>query len=160
MIDPAVRRYIVESQAECALANVRRASRALTGMYDDALAPVGLRSTQFTLLAQIAATDGIAMTELADQLGMDRTTLTRNLTPLVRERWLRIEAAADRRVRLVSVTPSGFRLLAQAAPLRAAAQERVVAALGRERYQEWLGLLDHVAEAAPTRSSASATRRP
>jgi DNA-binding MarR family transcriptional regulator len=148
MIDATIRRHIVESQAQCALANVRRASRALTGMYDEALAPVGLRSTQFTLLAQIAATDGIPMTELADQLGMDRTTLTRNLAPLVRERWLRIEPADDRRVRLVSVTPTGFRLLAQAAPLRAAAQQRVVATVGRDRYQEWLQLLDHVAGAA------------
>ena len=67
--------------ADCSCFNLRRAARRVTQVYDHALAPSGLKATQFTLLVVLEGADageGIAMTRLAEKLGMDRTTLTRN----------------------------------------------------------------------------------
>ena len=68
----------------CACRNVRRAARAVTGLYDRILAPTGLRATQVTLLVALEKAGPIPFTRLAGVLGMDRTTLTRNLEPLRR----------------------------------------------------------------------------
>jgi DNA-binding MarR family transcriptional regulator len=144
----AWRQAVAEQTATCALANLRRAARAVTRMFDEALAPSGLRSTQFTLIATVAAHETISMSDLADALGMDRTTLARNLGPLERDHLVRVEPGADQRVRLVSLTDSGLERLKTAAPLRAAAQRRVVSALGVDTFKNLLGTLDSVATAA------------
>jgi DNA-binding MarR family transcriptional regulator len=144
MTREAWRQQIAETVGQCALANLRRAARAATRLYDDALAPSGLRSTQFTLLAMIASAEVLSMTELADALGMDRTTLARNLVPLERDHLVRIESGADQRIRLVSLTDSGLEKLKLAAPLRAAAQRRVVGTLGADGFRQLLGLLESV----------------
>jgi DNA-binding MarR family transcriptional regulator len=142
------RQQIAEQTAQCALANLRRAARAVTRMFDEALAPSGLRSTQFTLIATVAANETISVTDLSTALGMDRTTLARNLGPLERDHLVRVVPGADQRVRLVSLTDAGLERLKMAAPLRAAAQRRVVAALGAETFRNLLGTLDAVATAA------------
>ncbi len=141
----AWRQQIAEQTAQCALANLRRAARSVTRLFDEALAPSGLRSTQFTVLATVAAAGTVNMSDLAEQLGMDRTTLARNLGPLERDKLLAIEAGVDQRVRLVSLTDVGLERLRAAAPLRAAAQRRVVSTLGAENFRHFLGTLDTVA---------------
>src|SRR5476651_398574 len=73
-----------EIAAECACFNFRKASRAVTQMYDSILSPSGMRSTQFTVLIGLALKDKITVTELADMLAIDRTTLTRSFKPLLR----------------------------------------------------------------------------
>jgi DNA-binding MarR family transcriptional regulator len=143
----AWRQAVAEQTAQCALANLRRAARAVTRLYDEALAPSGLRSTQFTLLATVAAAETMSMSELADALGMDRTTLARNLGPLERDHLIRVETGADQRVRLVSLTESGLERFKSAAPLRQAAQRRVVGTLGAEPFKNLLGALDEVTRA-------------
>jgi DNA-binding MarR family transcriptional regulator len=142
------RRQIAQTTAQCALANLRRAARAATRLYDEALAPSGLRSTQFTVLATVAAAATLSVTELAASLGMDRTTLARNLGPLERDGLLSIERGSDQRVRLVSLTDAGLKRLRAAAPLRARAQRRVLGTLGAETYRTLLGTLDTIARAA------------
>jgi DNA-binding MarR family transcriptional regulator len=144
----AWRQQVAETTAQCALANLRRAARAVTRLYDEALAPSGLRSTQFTLLATVAAAEVLSMSELADALGMDRTTLARNLGPLERDHLVRVEPGADQRVRLVSLTDNGLERMRTAIPLRAAAQRRVVAAVGADTFRHLLGTLDAVTSAA------------
>jgi DNA-binding MarR family transcriptional regulator len=139
------RQEMADTTAECALANLRRAARAVTRMFDEALAPSGLRSTQFTLLATVAAAGIVNVTELAEQLGMDRTTLARNLGPLERDGLLQIATGTDQRVRLVSLSEAGQQKLRNAVPLRAAVQERVVNTVGDDTYRRFLGTLDHVA---------------
>jgi DNA-binding MarR family transcriptional regulator len=150
MTRDAWRQQVAEQTAQCALANLRRVSRAVTRMFDEALAPSGLRSTQFTLIATIAASESIAMSDLASALGMDRTTLARNLGPLERDHLVRVEPGVDQRVRLVSLTDAGLERLKAAAPLRSTAQRRVVSALGAEAFRNLLGTLDAVATAAET----------
>ena len=75
-------REILES---CACHKVRTAARAITRAYDDALRPVGLRATQLTVLVATASDESVSITALAKLMGMDRTTLTRNLRPLEAE---------------------------------------------------------------------------
>lgn len=148
MNDELSREAIEQDLSTCALANLRRAMRVATQMYDEALAPSGLRSTQFSLLATIRLRDGVSMTHLAHQLVMDRTTLTRNLRPLQREGLIRITAGRDARTRLIAMTDFGREALREAAPLRLGAQKKVEAALGETRYAALLDGLKGVLDVA------------
>ncbi len=129
--------------AACTCANLRRAARVVTQAYDKALQPTGLKTTQFTLLATLSKQDDLPLTRLAETLGMDRTTLTRNLKPLVAKEFVRIDGDADQRVRRIGLTDAGKAILDQALPLWRKAQSRLVAGLGRER---WSGFLDDLTE--------------
>ena len=128
----------VETTANCTCLNLRKASRAVTKFYDDAFKPVGLRVTQFSLLAMVANRGPAGMKELAKLLVMDRTTLTRNLKPLIDQGFLEVIECDDRRQRPIAITSRGRNRLAKALPLWREAQNRVVANLGRET---WVGLL-------------------
>lgn len=102
---------------------IRKAARAVTGFYDEALAPSGLRLTQFSMLAQLQDKDGLALGALAEQLGLDRTTATRNLKLLERAGYVTAAAAEDdARRKAIRLTRSGRAVLAEAAPLWQAAQ--------------------------------------
>jgi DNA-binding MarR family transcriptional regulator len=123
----------------CACANLRRAARAVTQVFDEALAPSGLRATQFTLLVTNCLVGESTINELAEKMAMDRTTLSRNLKPLVRSGLLEVRPGEDGRMRLVRVTPAGERSLEEAYPLWQQAQRETVGALGEERYDALLG---------------------
>lgn len=127
----------------CACANLRMASRAVTQFYDEALKPAGLRATQFTLLSALLQVEQIAITELAERLVMDRTTLTRNLEPLEQKKLIDIYPGEDRRTRLVNLTERGRQALAKATPLWQQAQSQVTQALGEDRSNT---LLDNLLE--------------
>ena len=116
--------------ATCAGFNLRRASRAVTQHFDRALAPVGLRSTQFTILGALAWAGSVSTNQLAQGLVMDRTTLTRNLK-LLREAGL-IEArpsVVGRQIQF-GLTDVGREQLAQAIPHWRVAQDGIVEAFG------------------------------
>jgi DNA-binding MarR family transcriptional regulator len=118
----------------CACGNLRRASRAITQRYDAILAPSGLTTPQFGLLAHLARLGPITLGNLAQRMGMDRTTLTRDLTPLVREGYVVIEAGEDRRTRVARLTPAGEAALNRARPLWQEAQRQIITAFGQERF--------------------------
>jgi DNA-binding MarR family transcriptional regulator len=128
--------------AACTCANLRKAARVVTQVYDAALQPTGLRATQFTLLATLANLGDAPLTQLAEALVMDRTTLTRNLKPLVRKGLIRIEHEADKRVRMVSLTGTGRNAFEDARPRWEQAQSRIFESLGQER---WSGFLEDLA---------------
>lgn len=132
------------NMAACTCANLRKATRVVTRAYDAALQPSGLKATQFTLLSMLKIGGAMPLTQLAAALVMDRTTLTRNLKPLVGKGLVRIEPAADRRVRQVVLTPAGKRDWALARPHWERAQSRIVEQLGVER---WRGLIDDLSAA-------------
>jgi DNA-binding MarR family transcriptional regulator len=122
--------------------------RVVTRMYDDALRPVKLRITQYTVLSYLAAMGEARVRDLGASLLLEETTLTRSLKPLQEKGWIQSRSGDDRRERYVSVTPAGRQLLAKARPL----WNRVQATL-RERVSPsgWDGLLrmlPRVAEAA------------
>ena len=132
----------------CACANLRRATRMVTQAYDAALRPVGLRATQFTMLSVLAKRGQIRQSKFADILGMDGTTLTRNLQPLLKNEWIQIDREEDQRVRLISITKPGRRVLDQAVPLWRQVQSRFVMGLGDEQWSGFLGTLATAADIA------------
>ena len=128
--------------ANCTNANLRKATRVVAKIYDAALRPAGLRATQFTLIATLAGSGDTPLTKLADALQMDRTTLTRNLKPLVERGLVHIGQEEDQRVRVISLTRKGKTVLGEAVPLWREAQARLVHGLGEKR---WSGFLDDLA---------------
>lgn len=115
---------------------MRRAARRLTQLYDAALAPSGLRITQFSLLAGVDRYGSIAMTALADVLVMDRTTLTRNLTPLERSGLVTLRTAGHGRTKLVRLTERGRALMLKAYPYWQEAQQRFASGFGADRARD------------------------
>ncbi|MDH6462129.1 DNA-binding MarR family transcriptional regulator [Micromonospora sp. A200] len=109
----------------CNCLALRKAARYLTATYDKALGPVGLRATQLSILRTLHAQGELTITSLAEQIFMDRTTMATNLKPLVREGLVTVEpSTADRRARVVSITPDGLARVDAALPLWRAAQAR------------------------------------
>lgn len=122
--------------AGCACFNVRKAARTITQLYDDALRPVGLRGTQFSLLAMLRWRGPLAVNEFATAAAMDRTTLTRNLKPLERDGLIRGQPGEDRRVRELLLTGKGKRALERAFPLWKKVQSRVRRRVGAGQMDE------------------------
>ncbi len=129
--------------AACTCANLRKAARTVTQVYDDALRPRGIKATQFTVLAVLAMHEGLPLTKLAEALVMDRTTLTRNLKPLLGKGWVDATQDEDQRVRRIGLTDAGRQIFDTALPLWRTAQSRLVERLGPER---WSGFLDDLSE--------------
>ncbi len=133
----------------CACLNVRKAARAVTQLYDEVLQPSGLRATQFNLLVASALASEATVTQLAEALVMDRTTLTRNLKPLESQGLLTINAGTDRRKHLVRLTERGRQALTTALPYWEQAQDRVVTYLGQSQWHTLLAELKTVVTLAP-----------
>ena len=137
----------LSATAMCTSFNLRKAARVVTQFYDEALKGSGLKSTQFSLLSMAATAGGAPISRLADEMAMDRTTLTRNLKPLADAGLIRIEAGDDRRVRRVVVTADGEHALSRAVPLWRRAQTRMIDRLGDEEWGAFLRQLQTVRRA-------------
>jgi DNA-binding MarR family transcriptional regulator len=122
------------------------AARAITRAYDDALRPTGLRATQLSVLAAVAARGALSIKSLADSLGMDRTTLSRNLRPLEGKGYVRLAPEARYRSRLLSLTTSGRAALQEAVPLWEGAQRTMRRRLGSGRWPDVQGALRAIAD--------------
>ena len=127
-----LRRKVAHVNASCACFNLRRATRAVTQLYDDALRPSGLRVTQFSLLVILQSNGPLSISVLAQQSGTDRTTLTRNAALLQSEGLVRIDSGADARVRMVSLTTAGTRAVEDAYPRWVAVQEALQKRVGTD----------------------------
>ena len=146
--------------AGCICFAVRRAARAITQHYDRALRPTGLRATQFTLLTVLALAGPLPVSRAAGRLGMERTTLTRNLRPLVRQGLVTLGDGDDRRIRTLTLTAKGRRA-AVAALLHWREAQRVAAS---DVSQAALASLQTLARVLPASrsdrvSGASTTRK-
>ena len=138
-------REVVEN---CTCHRVRTAARAVTRAYDEALRPVGLRATQFAILVGTAVDGALSITSLAKFMGMDRSTLTRNLAPLAREGLLLLGNEGWRRSRTVEITKQGRLRLRKAIPLWESAQETLRGKLGVRKWTEIRSALDDLIHAA------------
>jgi len=97
---------------------LRKAARYLSATYDKALAPVGLRATQFSILQKLSVEAEMTITSLAEAIAMDRTTMASNLKPLAREGLVTVETSTvDRRARIAAITPDGVARMKAALPL-------------------------------------------
>src|SRR3954468_4881619 len=126
----------------CMCHKTRMAARAITRAYDDALRSSGLRATQVLVLAAVGAQGALSIKSLADFLGMDRTTLTRNLRPLEERGYVVLAPEQRHRSRMLTLTASGSAALLEALPLWEAAQRTMKRRLGDER---WSAVQDAVA---------------
>ncbi len=133
----------------CACINLRRASRAITNYYDSLfLAACGLRATQITPLVVLYLAGPQTINEVAGRLGLDRTTLTRNLKLLEEAGLLKTEPGNDQRTRMVALTQHGKNVLLKALPVWEEAQAHVVQGIGDERFRSLLTQLSDIAELA------------
>jgi DNA-binding MarR family transcriptional regulator len=133
---------------ECTCLRMRRATRRVTQLYDHALEPAGLTVNQFGLLgylhgASFAPAHASSIGTIAEWLGMDPTTLNRNLKPLLAKRMVKnVADPADGRVRIVQITEKGLRTLREALPRWRKAQADVEKAIGAKSIAELNTLLD------------------
>ncbi len=132
----------LEEAANCACLNLRKATRAVSQMYDEILRPSGLKVTQFSVLATVAGVGPASMTTISRTLVMDRTTLTRNLKPLMDRGLVKAEKGNDRRQRPIAITRKGEDALARAMPLWRQANEQIVDGVGAARWQGMSRLLE------------------
>jgi DNA-binding MarR family transcriptional regulator len=120
----------------CTCGSLRKASRRISQFYDTALAPVGIKSTQFSILSEIdrsSAEGPVTMCELAVAMVMDRSTLGHNLKPLERDDLLLLRlTAADRRKRFVELTKKGKSTLLRARRLWRLAEARFEKIFGKQ----------------------------
>jgi DNA-binding MarR family transcriptional regulator len=110
----------------CMGMRVRRAARVVANHFDKHLKPTGLKGTQFTLLNTIFMNPAATIGQLSDILGLDRTTLNRNLKPLEGKGLIRSGSGKDPRTRTLQMTKEGTKLLQSALPLWLEAQTGVM----------------------------------
>jgi DNA-binding MarR family transcriptional regulator len=124
-----------ELLTECACFDLRRATRAVSRMYDDFLRDAGLNITQFSLLRLICVENDLSISTLGRYMVMDRTSITRALAPLERDRLIYSRTGADKRIRIISVTNKGRKLVESAEPKWRQAQEALMDTIGEDRWR-------------------------
>lgn len=122
----------MQTESPCTCAAVRRLSRRVTHLYDRHLAELGIRTTQYSLLSNVRARPGLPMGDLAQRMGMDRSTLTRNLRPLVAAGWVRVGRGDDARTVRAWLTDAGRALQSRARAHWRRAQDDFESRLGPE----------------------------
>lgn len=131
----------IEIAQQCTCFHLRKATRAITLMYDQELRPSGLRTTQFLLLTEIKVSAPITIKQLARKMLMHRTALARNLKLLEKKGLIKIEPGYDRRERIISLTISGQKSLIRAYPFWQHAQRKVAKNLGKKQLNHLLSEL-------------------
>ncbi len=129
---------------ECLCASFRRASRALSQHYDEAMRPLGLTPTQFTILQALSIAGTIHQKKLGQILAMDTTTLTRTLDIMARHGWVEKLQGSDRRERRLRLTQPGIDQFNRAFPIWQKVQARLRRKLGGEPWQALANLTNKV----------------
>ena len=131
--DPAQIHDIAETTAATCLATrVRQLSRIVTRVYDDAMRPLGITMSQYTLLTQMAQQDGITAVEIGTDLDIEKSTLSRNLKRLLALGHLTMDPPAGRRGRGLHLTPKGQDVIQRGYPVWKDAQTGVIRVMGPE----------------------------
>jgi DNA-binding MarR family transcriptional regulator len=131
----------------CLCATLRRSARALTQHYDDALRPLGLRTTQFTVLQALSLTGEVSQGKLGRILAIDSTTLTRTLDIMGRRGWIAKRRGKDRREWRLRLAQAGKAQLDRALPFWQKVQSRLRQKLGSESWNSLLNLTNEVTSA-------------
>ena len=134
-------RYEVLKCTECTGFNLKRASRLVQNLFDEAFRPVGLEGTQYTVLGHAFVYGPISLTKLADLMHVDRTTLARNLAPLEKRGFVEIKPGSDRRAKFINITSKGKEVLSEALPLWKETQKKIKTAVGLENWESMISNL-------------------
>jgi len=142
----------VKSISNCTNMNLRKATRLVTQAYDTEMQVAGIKSTQFTLLATLNAMGNPAITKLAEVMVMDRTTLSRNIKPLINKGLITSGSEQDQRVRQIGLTAEGKALLSEAMPHWQQIQDTIVERMGEARWDQFLSDLEIVIDVMKKRA--------
>jgi DNA-binding MarR family transcriptional regulator len=126
----------------CTNLKLRRLSRAVSRWYDEDVRSLGLKGSQYSLLSHVVKLAPVQPGALARAMGLDASTLTRNLRPLLDAGWVALQPGPDARSRLVVATPAGALLREQAQRRWRASQERINQTLGPARVVALHALMD------------------
>lgn len=140
----------VPARSDCVCTTLRMATRAVARVYDQSLAPVGLRATQLSILSRLEREGPLAVGALAARLAMDRTTLAREAKPLEAAGLVAAQSGEDRRRRILSLSPAGEAAVRMARPRWAEAQAQVRESFGDERTEALVAELRALLGAAST----------
>ena len=141
---PLDKEKIISMGQSCVCYNLRKASRTITRLYDEFLKPSGIQATQLTILLGTKILQPVTLKLLSKANMMDRTTLSRNLKPLEKNRLIRVEPGQDRRERIVTLTDSGEEVLTKAYPLWEHAQNKIANGLNQKGLDALLTSLSDV----------------
>ncbi len=131
---------------ECACFWQRAAARTLSRKYDEAYKPLGLKGTQFSLLAMVYGIEPDSITELAEAAYMERTSLIRTLDRMVKQGWITLGEEGFRRERTIRITESGKEILEKAIPLWDDLQKQFVDRMGENNWKDFQNHLIAIAE--------------
>jgi len=134
----------------CMCGSLRRTARALTQLYEQALRPLGLRSTQFTVLQVLSRAGEVSQGQLGEMLAMDSTTLTRTLEIMSRQGWITERRGEDRRERWLRLAKGGETQLNRALPVWEKVQSRLRRQLGDQAWTNLLQLTYQTTDIATT----------
>jgi len=132
----------------CMCSSFRRSARALTQCYQEALRPLGLHTSQFTILQVLSLTGGVSQGQLGQMLAMDSTTLTRTLRIMLRQNWIAETRGEDRRERRLGLAKGGERLLGRALPIWEKVQLHLQQRLGPQTWKTIMQLTNEVTQIA------------
>lgn len=131
--------------SQCLCTNLRRAARGVSRYYDGALDGFGINVAQYSLLNNLLRLDQPSISSLAEAMGLDRSTLGRNVRVLEAAGLVRLLEGDDQRNRLVQLTEAGHERLAAALPAWEVAQQRLIDRLGAQKRETLLALLNELA---------------
>jgi DNA-binding MarR family transcriptional regulator len=134
----------------CMCGSFRRTARALTQLYENALRPLGLRATQFTILQALSLAGEVTQSRLGEMLAIDSTTLTRTLQIMVREGWIAERRGEDRRERWLRLAKAGETQFKRALPAWERVQSRLRRQLGDQTWKNLLDITHQVADLITT----------
>lgn len=135
---------MLDDFSQCMVSNTRKAARAVTRRYDAYLRPYGMTATQFSLLGGLGMTPGATVSEIAEERGFDRTTLTRNLDRLEALGLVRSHHPEHGNGRISEITSRGEELIEELLPLWRQAQADLQADLGAAGFTATLGALERL----------------
>ncbi len=138
------------SPLDCTCFRIRGAARRVTQIYSKHLAPTGLKISQFSLLGFVTAQGPVSIGRLSDLLATDRTTLTRNLGPLLKDGLIERAQSDDKRRHELVATAAGRAMFKRALPLWAAAEQEVRDAMGAKLTADLHGALERSMEKLAT----------
>ena len=143
----------------CTCGRLRRATRALTQLYDDAMAPAGLRVTQFSLLRTLAREGPLTISALASRQLLDRTALSRNLDPLLEMGLVEVIRGRDARTKEVAISRKGTAALGAAEPYWMRVQKEVTKRVGAEKLEALIATLRELEALHPSLLAAEPDTR-
>lgn len=138
----------------CMCASLRRAARALTQLYEKELRPLGLRSTQLTILQVLSRTGELTQKKLGEILSMDSTSLTRTVAVMLREGWLTERRGEDRRERWIGMARGGEKKLSSALPAWEKIQNRLRQEIGPQSWKDLMQLTGQLTQFAATKGDS------